>query len=93
MVFITNCITNDGFLCTKDFQLEMKRDHLCTRNPRGIYESLIEVLAAAPILVLVRGFRTYIPVIPSYTGYSVLETLYLFRGEFLEVNYFRGEFI
>ena len=38
----------------------MKRDHLCTRNPRGIYESLIEVLAAAPILVLVRGFRTYI---------------------------------
>ena len=66
---------------------------MCTRIPRGIYESLIEVLAAAPILVLVRGFRTYIPVIPSYTGCSVLETLYLFRGEFLEVNYFRGEFI
>jgi hypothetical protein len=35
-------------------------EFLEARNPRGIYESLIEVLAAAPILVLVRGFRTYI---------------------------------
>ena len=50
------------------------------------------MLLSCPLLFTRSDYRTA-PVIPSYTGYSLLEMLYLFRGEFLEVNYFRGEFL
>jgi hypothetical protein len=50
-------------------------------------------MLSCPLLFTRSDYRTA-PVIPSYyTGYSLLETLYLFRGEFLEVDYFGGEFL